>query len=282
MLYIKKQTDICLKHHTCEFVDCNIRATYGNPVDKIVRFCKKHKQGIDIDLKHKSCEFPECSARRSYGFPGYSPKTCAKHKQYGMIYNPTKCKVDELKTCAYCSTPIYITDEFCRICQVYVKTGVTIQRKEKEMSIKYLLESNGVEFTHDTVVKGGISKRRPDFIIKTKWGIIILEIDEHQHNRTTYSCQCEITRMRQIRFDFDHTVEKLLFIRYNPDKYKPLTSLVEVNDRDRKDYLIRFIKARLETIEEGFGCLGVIYLFYDGFETTSAAFELINPYEISV
>ena len=75
-------------------------------------------------------------------------------------------------------------------------------------------------FDHDKVVAGGCSKKRPDFLITTFWGYIILEIDEFQHNRKTYPCECEVNRMKEIYFDCG--VKHLLFIRYNPDSYKTI------------------------------------------------------------
>lgn len=280
----REQTKLLRQQHPesksytyCQFPECKTRACYGDPITKAKMFCKTHKLENHVDLKSKKCEFTDCITRAYYGFPGYTPKKCAKHKELGMVPNSTKYKVDEMKTCEYCASSVYYTDKFCKICKVYIATGVTVQRHQKELAIKYLLESNQVNHTHDLIVKDGCSRKRPDFIIHANWGIIVLEVDEHQHNRITYTCECEVTRMKQIYFDCG--VERMLFVRYNPDKYKPLTSLVETSDRDRKDYLIRFIKARLEKIEDGFGHLGVIYLFYDGFEKELAAYDLIDPYK---
>ena len=118
-------------------------------------------------------------------------------------------------------------------------------------------------------VADGCSKRRPDFILKYPWGTLVLEIDEFQHNRNTYTCECELTRMRQIYFDVGES--NLLFVRYNPDSYIPLSGK-KLSTKQRQEFLLDLLKQ--QTQHSG---LAVIYLFYDGFIFPPEK-ERIDPY----
>ena len=202
-------------------------------------------------------------------------KFCSDHKKEDMVYRSTRYKIDK-NQCIYCACDIDKEETYCKNCKVYEKIGKTIKRKQKELEIKNLLDAEEIKFTNDLTVKDGCSKKRPDFIINTNWGIIILEVDEHQHNRKTYDCKCEITRMRQLYFDCG--VENLLFIRYNPDKYIPVSGSA-VNKAGKQEFLLKYLKENIETTDHR--GLGVIYLFYDGFLIDSAEIEKINPYDIS-
>ena len=193
-----------------------------------------------------------------------------------MVVNPLNVSNPEYKTCNYCEGKIYPTEKYCNGCKVYISLGTTVKRKNKELSVKTLLDQHEIKFTHDLTIKDGCSKKRPDFIIHTNWGVIILEIDEFQHKRTTYTCECEVTRMKQLYFDCG--LENMLFIRYNPDSYKPLTGRQE-SIRNREEYLVKFLSNNIEKMGN-FKHLGSIYLFYDGFEKTAVEIEKIDPYVI--
>lgn len=93
-------------------------------------------------------------------------------------------------------------------------------------------------------------------------GNLIVEIDEFQHKRKNYPCECEITRMQQIYYDLGS--EYLLFIRYNPDSYKTMQGK-QSPEIKREEYLIKTINISLTKKPET--NLEVIYLFYDYFIT---------------
>jgi hypothetical protein len=159
--------------------------------------------------------------------------------------------------CSICDYPIHYTKDVCENCTNAVKDGVTHRTKVKEQRVKHLLEEEKIVFTHDIIVDGGCSKKRPDFVIHTTYGAIILECDEFQHRSN--SCECEIIRMKQIYLD--HGIEYLLFIRYNPDKYQSPTAQVSLAMREKMLMCcIRHYQKHRPKYK-----LGVIYLYYDGF-----------------
>jgi hypothetical protein len=106
--------------------------------------------------------------------------------------------------------------------------------------------------------------------------IIIVEIDENQHN--DYDCSCENKRMMELSRDVGH--RSIVFIRFNPDDYKDengnnVTScwsqnkkgILVIKKSKKKEWEYR-INRLLESIEYWIEnktekMLEVIQLFYD-------------------
>lgn len=89
---------------------------------------------------------------------------------------------------------------------------------------------------------------------------VVLEVDEHQHKFSGYSCDCEQVRMVNIT----QTLQlPTIFIRYNPDTYKPGGGGGSVVREKQRLYelvkvLTYFIQRNVDDI------CAVVYLFYDG------------------
>ena len=132
-----------------------------------------------------------------------------------MLTYPLRYGKNDIKKCLYCWEEIYYSDDFCPYCKQFNILGTTVKTHTKELEIEVLLEQKfGADiFIHDKSVSGGCSLKRPDFLLTATWGHIVLEVDEFQHKRKTYPCECEVARMKQIYFDCG--VKNLLFIRYN-------------------------------------------------------------------
>ena len=81
---------------------------------------------------------------------------------------------------------------------------------------EYIL-NNFSEYTWicDKKIENGCSKRRPDLLLDLGYQIIIIEIDEFQHN--DYDNICENKRIMEISQDLNH--RPIIFIRFNPDDY---------------------------------------------------------------
>jgi hypothetical protein len=65
----------------------------------------------------------------------------------------------------------------------------------------------------DKIIQGGCSRRKPDILLDIGTHIIIVEIDENQHDE--YDISCENKRIMQISQDLGHP--HIVFIRFNPD-----------------------------------------------------------------
>lgn len=220
-------------------------------------------------LKTKSCKHENCNKQPSYNFPGYSPEYCSEHAKktnIRMIYHPLQHPKEEIKNCEYCSFEIHYNEQFCKGCKEYIKNNnKTTKRKNKELRIKELLDDYEIKYIHDKRI--GESKFRPDFIITTKWGCIVIEVDENQHKRKNYPCECENLRMKSICEEIRYTnllknkEQKILFIRYNPDTYKFFDE--HFSSQKREDFLIKMIN-EYNNCEPKYNA-STIYLFYDHF-----------------
>ncbi len=268
----KSSNHVNVKDKKCSHSGCSKRPYYGDIANGVALYCTQHKLSTHIDLGHKRCVHPDCKTSANFGMPGYSPEYCAQHKKPDMVSRNKKVKAEK-KTCSICCIDVHYSEQYCPSCKTYLTDGKTIKRHQKELEVKALLDEKKIAYTHDIVVKDGCSKKRPDFVIATTWGTIILEVDEHQHNRKTYTCECELTRMRQLYFDVG--VENLLFIRYNPDTYDTMSADKPMPKKQRKEYLAKYLQERLDTPHQK---LGVVYLFYDKFTPTCVEIEAIDPY----
>ncbi len=73
-----------------------------------------------------------------------------------------------------------------------------------------------VDWRWNKVVEGGCSKRRPDLLLDMGSHIVIVEVDKNSHDM--HDPTCEEKRMGEIWNDVDH--RPIVFVRFNPDKYK--------------------------------------------------------------
>ena len=64
-------------------------------------------------------------------------------------------------------------------------------------------------------VMDGYSKRRPDLLLDLGDQVVIVEVDENQHE--DYDCSCENKRLMEISQDLGH--RPLVMIRFNTDSY---------------------------------------------------------------
>ncbi len=71
-----------------------------------------------------------------------------------------------------------------------------------------------IDWVCDKQIKGGCSKRRPDILLDMGRHVVIVDVDENQHN--TYDCTCEHRRLMEISRDLNH---RPFVIRFNPDGY---------------------------------------------------------------
>ena len=290
----------------CKHPNCKTRPSYGKQggLKKDAEYCSDHAPIGYEDVTHKKCKHPNCKTRPSYNFIGFASEFCSQHKKNRMIINSLKycieCRkkatyIDKEKRffcfehynleckelgniCSICCERFLESDEMkiCSDCMnIEDNGGVSIKTKRKEISVKNFLEENSIHYDiYDKKVKGGCSKRRPDFVIETKWGSIILEVDENQHKQKTYNCHCEVVRMRQLYFDIG--TEKLLIIRYNPDSYIPSYGKI-LSEVQRFNYLLKILEKYKEQ-QPRYNC-SVLYMFYDGFSYLEEELEGIDPYD---
>jgi hypothetical protein len=93
--------------------------------------------------------------------------------------------------------------------------GVNYKTKEKKVVDEILTNFPNMSWVSDKRIIDGCSKRRPDLLLDLGYQVIIIEIDENQHN--IYDCSCENKRLMELSQDVGH--RPIIFIRFNPDSY---------------------------------------------------------------
>ena len=151
--------------------------------------------------------------------------------------------------------------------------------KLEEIKIEKLLVTNKIDYTREHTVSYScvqdIENRnsRIDFVIEhtdvinKKYGLLFLEVDEHQHE--SYPVPCEISRMTKVIESLRTEGNELpiRFIRYNPHSFSVNNVKQRINQNDRHSRLIEYIKTC--TFDTDFS---VKYLFYDEYDDKPAIF----------
>jgi hypothetical protein len=280
----------------CEYLGCDTRPSFGYENGQ-ARFCVSHKFDGMIDIKSDRCLQSGCTIRPSYCKLFSPTKTyCREHatlNDYSVskrspicsmsncndravyidredinIY-PARCESHKLLTdvkltyrrCLNCEDELYFPEnkEVCMNCGVYREKHLY---HFKEQIVRDFLQTNGVQFAHDKRINIEGSSFRPDFIISTKFGCLVVEVDEYQHKREGYDPLREENRMRVIYQDvqLNGSSKQVLFLRFNPDQYDG----PKIDMKLRLDYLHTVIRHFEQTERLDVSC-GKIYLYYDGF-----------------
>lgn len=274
---------------------CEKYPNFGYPGQE-ARFCFTHQELGMVDVKHIKCG-EGCSTRPSYSelfsgknshcrahanlndysirkkYPKCTTLSCGQNAYFYPSENdniyPVRCRDHQLpddielvkRICPECSDELYypIDRDNCMECGRYrVKTLLRF----KELMRKAFLESNGYTFIYDKRISLNGSRFKPDFNFQGTGGVeLLFEEDENQHVK--YDGDREITRMVTIYHDIQliKKGKSVLFIRCNPDDYegKQLTQeekMIKINDVLQKYINVESIGTEL----------GVIYLFYDGYD----------------
>lgn len=287
-------------HTKCDAKHCDLRPSYGyvkgNPIS-----CETHKNDDMFNVVSKLCITSGCELQPAFR-KLYCPTNihCRKHatlNEYGYrkfkplcnvigcteiayfvdqldpnIY-PIRCDHHKFPTdyelvqqiCPQCNDTVYYPKHkpHCIECGKYRQV---VLYHFKELTVKYFLESNKVSFIYDRRISNLGSRFRPDFLIQTPFGFLIVEVDEYQHKNISYTIEGEKYRMYQVYRDIQQIYPntKVTFIRYNPDD----CNSYKCNNAERLLYLYQLIQyfKSLETVPSS---INVMYLFYDGFDGTS-------------
>ena len=131
-----------------------------------------------------------------------------------------ECGGSRLCKTEYCETSgLSKYNGYCLPCCIQVCPELEVSRnyKTKEKDVVDRIKETFPNFTWiaDKKIKDGCSLRRPDLFLDMGSHIIIVEVDENQHN--DYDCSCEHKRLMEISQDVGH--RSIVFIRFNPDSY---------------------------------------------------------------
>ena len=298
---------IDLYRRYCDYPDCNIQPIFGYEGGS-EQYCSAHKLEGMVDIKNAKCMRHECKLRPCYAKLFSSRLTyCCDHSTLNdfslakcspicvfigcpevatyvidgddRVY-PIRCAEHKLVTdialskrlCPQCNEELYFPDNK-RVCMDCGKYRARRLYHFKEQLVRDFLSTNNQQFTHDKRISNTGSTFRPDFLIPTSFGYLIIEVDEFQHKVKVYDSAKEESRMRCLYRDVQLLGQgkQVLFLRFNPDPYNgPKFDL-----KARLQYLFILIK-HFETISDiGLDC-GKIYLYYDGFSGKDVKIERVN------
>ena len=244
----KKEGMIDIAHELC--LNCDIRANFNLPNEKLGIYCENHKKEGMVNIVSKKCL--ECKKQPTFNLPGINtPIYCSEHKKEGMVNIVCKtcldCTIQPIfnlpnkKPGIYCSEHkkegmINVKDKlcisgicggkianpkynnYCLFCFIHLfpNEPITKNYKTKEKAVSdCILKNIQGDWIQDKQILGGCSKRRPDLLLDLGFQIIIVEVDENQHQ--DYEEICENKRIMLISQDLGH--RNVVFIRFNPDEY---------------------------------------------------------------
>lgn len=198
----------------CTHDNCTITPIFNYLGESRGIYCKKHALTGMIDVVNPKCNYNGCtSTSPTFNYPNETKGLyCTEHAFIDMIdVVNKKCSLCKLTQCNYKYKP------YCTQCFYYLHPDDERVRhyKTKEQSFTFPLQKLYPNCVLDRVIKGGCSKRRPDFLLDVITHSVIVEVDENQH--ITYDDKCENGRLEEIWGDLGS--RPLVVIRVNPDKY---------------------------------------------------------------
>jgi hypothetical protein len=214
---------IPLKWILCIFEGCNVNARFNYDNEDKALYCSEHALDGMKDIKRKKCLLEGCLKRAFFNYYDKKiPLYCYEHSNNEMVNLHNKlCKTH---LCTVRSSHKF--NGYCMYCFIHLFPDEKISRnyKTKENNITEYIKELFKDFTWitDKKIKDGCSNRRPDLLLDLGIKVLIIEIDENQHNG--YENICENKRLMEISKDLDH--RPIIFIRFNPDEY--------INDNNKK------------------------------------------------
>jgi hypothetical protein len=262
----------------CENKECDKRPSYNYLGEKKGRFCMEHCLENMVDVVSTRCKTVDCNKQPCYNYPEYKfGLYCATHSLTGMI-NVTGIKC--LSEGCFSQPYMYNKDKYkgyCTYCFIHLFPNEPVSRnyKTKEKTVVDFVKKEFPNWTYicDKKITDGCSQRRPDICVDFGQYVLIIEIDENQHQ--DYSC--ENKRIMELSQDIGH--RPMILIRFNPDEYilhgKKIQScwklnklgLCVVKDNKQKEWMNRLnvLKNTIDmSSQKGTDkTVDIINLFYD-------------------
>lgn len=203
----------------CIYESCNKLAYFNIEGESAPLYCRKHKNETMVLVNGRLCKNTNCNKNASYNFKDKKTRMyCFLHKLDGMIDIINKyCKS---YNCCTRVTKKY--KGYCMRCFIDIFPDEKVSRnyKTKEFSVVQYVKNKfpNLDWRADKRIHDGFSKKRPDLLVDLGHKVLIIEIDENQHNNSNYDLSCENIRIMEISKDLNN--RPIVFIRFNPDGYE--------------------------------------------------------------
>lgn len=245
---IKKEYQRNYYKQNKEKVDRRNRKYYEQNKEKVKKRQRKYREknlekvlemGRDYREKNKEKERERCRKKSRKFREMYPEKEKeAQRKKFEQHY---KCK-----TCNFFR--VNKRGQECATCGGY-------RINSAEYELRDYIKEWYPQAIFDKQMPGSCVQYRPDALIETPWGILIIETDENSHLHEAASC--EVVREFNIWQSLGCDVT---FIRYNPDSYKPDNfNTQRLTKEERLSALFLTLQEAYETHRPG---LHIQYLWY--------------------
>ena len=256
----------------CSAEGCQKHPSWG--FDALER-CAEHKMKGMRTFRGQRCKAADCQRIANFGLQHRKPVSCLEHKTDAMTD-----VVTPMKPCCSCglqTRTAYLRKGLCYYCR-----PATIQAHSKELAIKALLEAQvgHINFVHDRVAQAILDcacrKYRPDFWAQLPSLVLVVEVDERQHEN--YEPSCELRRLVELLAAC--MGKPLVVIRYNPDGYKILGETQRTSTEKRQTTLVDTIRKYENRIIDKI--LTVEYLYYSDYRQSELETELATQLDAYV
>lgn len=242
--------------HFCEFFGCKIQASFGN--DGTRKFCSSHAPEGSIRLTNKRNLCVSCILLPK-NFASYKSLTIQCRECDPVLFNTYKKKEDQFQAVLEEKGFIHSKNDICtgsRLCF----------RREFPVHLK----NCGMEINKSDCGTKASNHCRMDFVMESSNIVIIVEIDEHQHEERCI--KSEVSRANECvsSFFLGGNQRPVLLLRINPDKYTFNGDLGKVKREERYERAANFITHKLSLTSEELDALGykpehwkMIYMYFD-------------------
>ena len=262
----KKQGMVDVKNKRCQEDGCRKIPSYNLEGENCGLYCVSHKKQGMVNVINKKCQEDGCTKRPSYNLEGENCGLyCVSHKKQGMVdVIHKKCKANfcmgtqaNKKYKGYCAN--------CFI-HLFPNDPLSFQTrcKTKEIAVRNYINTYFEGFQHDKPLWTGncdcTHRRRIDHRKMIGNTLLCIETDENQHKLYDQTDE-------EIRYDDLMMIHggKLVFIRFNPDKYKIRGKITNPMLYTRLPLLKQEIEKQISIIERGENneLVNIIKLYYD-------------------
>ena len=263
--YINKKGKKCTwdgrrLRESCFEDGCNKRPYFNKEGQTTGLYCGVHKKDNMINVVSKRCYEDGCNKIPNFNHEGQTTGLyCAFHKEDNMINVVNKrCYEDGCNT-----EGIPKFEGYCMPCFINNPLNAdkpahrNYKTKEKEVGLAITQRFPDATWILDKRIQDGCSARRPDVLMDLGYHVLMVEVDENQHNN--YDCSCENKRLMEIWQDLGH--RSMVVFRFNPDAYETLQGervpscwkhnkkgIVHIPKEQQKNWDAR-IEVLLETIQ---------------------------------
>lgn len=198
---------------------CGNNPLFNLPGKKGGVYCASHAPDGYVDMYHSKCIYTEndiqCTNSPSFNYKGEKELLyCASHALDGMI----DVKHPLCKLCNLNYINASCIDGMCLSCYSFMNPDdpkVTNFLVKEKFLVNYL-KTTWPEYTWKyNKFLNTCAKYRPDLLLDMGTHVVIIEIDEHQHNAQNYK-DCDLKRSLDILAEL---ARPLIMLRINPDKY---------------------------------------------------------------